>query len=106
MNIVESIIKQGELHTAARLQCGHVVDFGPEVPHVPIGGRMNCPQCDRRRAASIFATDVQLDAIAQDYAETMRARGFLIGKPEEAAIRRSAAIQDAWRGAFKRIMGE
>jgi hypothetical protein len=51
------------------------------------------------------ATEKQLDEIAADYAQTMRARGFTIGDPELAAIRRMATIQDAWRCAFCRVIG-
>jgi hypothetical protein len=50
-------------------------------------------------------TDAELDAVAADYAETMRARGFTIGSADEVAIRRAAAIQDTWRLAFKRVLG-
>src|ERR1700676_1262744 len=57
-----------------------------------------------RRHVLQNATDAQLDAIAADYVETMRARGFVMGKPEETACRRAAAIQDAWRCAFERVL--
>lgn len=60
-------------------------------------------EIERRRNVQP-CTDAQLDAIVADYAETMRARGFVIGKPEEVAIRRAAAIQDTWRVAFKRVL--
>ncbi len=74
------------------------ITFDPSKPWHPAPR----PDVPGRRAAIQLATDAQLDAIAADYAATMRARGFVIGVPEETAIRRSAAIQDAWRVAFAR----
>jgi hypothetical protein len=58
-----------------------------------------------RRVLAESATDAQLDQIADEYAEIMLARGFKIGKPERDAILRMAAIHDAWRVAFKRVLG-
>lgn len=84
------------------LMCGHTVST--VAPNVAIGQPWQCPACERREGVQ-NASDTQLDAIAADYAETMRARGFVIGAPEEQAIRRAAAIQDAWRAAFARVMG-
>lgn len=105
MNIVESIIKQGEEFTAARLQCGHVVNFGRGVSHVQIGGRMPCPTCDERRENVQPATKAQLEAIAAEYAARMRALGFDVPEGNMPVLRRAAAIQDAWRIAFKRVLG-
>lgn len=109
MNIVESIVKRGEFLTVARLQCGHELTFASDAPHIQLGGRAHCPECDdsaicRRRNVQAL-TDAQLNAVVDDYVMTMQARGFVIGKPEEVAIRRAAAIQDAWRVAFKRVTG-
>jgi hypothetical protein len=62
------------------------------------------PPDPERREGVQPCTDIQLDAIADDYAAYMRARGFVIGRPEEVAIRRAAMIQDAWRVAFARVL--
>ena len=102
MNIVESITKRGEFTTTVRMQCGHERILSN--PHVKPGERAHCPECPEPRAGAQPCTDAQLDAVALEYAETMRSRGFAIGKPEEVAIRRAAAIQDAWRVAFARVL--
>jgi hypothetical protein len=57
-----------------------------------------------RGAAGQPCTDAQLDALVDVYAAYMRARGVTIGKPELTAIRRAAAIQDAWRVAFAQVL--
>ncbi len=57
-----------------------------------------------RRKGPQPCTEAQLEAVADEYAAYMRARGFVIGRPEEIAIRRAAAIQDAWRCAFARVL--
>ncbi len=58
-----------------------------------------------RRAAPQPATEAQLDAIAADYAATMRARGFDVPEGNMPVLRRAAAVQDAWRCAFARVLG-
>ena len=106
MNIVESV-KHGEHMNEIRLTCGHEVRTNN--PHVRAGNAFYCPVCqgltEENRSDPQPCTDAQLDAVAADYAETMRARGVSIGKPEEVAIRRAAAIQDTWRVAFARVLG-
>ena len=51
------------------------------------------------------ATDAELDSIADIYADYMVSHGHSIGRPERMMIRRMAAIQDAWRVAFGRVLG-
>jgi hypothetical protein len=105
LNVIERVTKR-EADNLVRLTCGH--EFITENPHVRAGNQYHCPECNRtaeRRRDVQPCTDAQLDAVAADYAETMRARGVVIGKPEEVAIRRAAAIQDVWRVAFKRVLG-
>src|SRR5271154_183223 len=86
------------------LSCGHIVRG--KLPSFDPNDEYPCPTCDDRRRDVQPCTDAELDAVAIDYAATMRARGFTIGLPEEAAIRRAATIQDAWRVAFKRVLGK
>jgi len=62
------------------------------------------PPFVERRAQVQPCTPEQLEAVAENYAAYMRGRGVIIGKPEETAIRRAAAIQDAWRVAFARVL--
>ena len=57
-----------------------------------------------RREAPQPATGEQLDAIAADYATTMRALGFDVPDANLPVLRRAAAIQDAWRLAFARVL--
>lgn len=105
MNVIESV-KHRETDNVVRLTCGH--EIITENPHVRAGNKYHCPECNHafeRRRDVQHCTEAQLDAVVADYAETMRARGISIGKPEEAAIKRAAAIQDAWRVAFKRALG-
>jgi hypothetical protein len=104
MNIIESVTHR-ENDNEIRLTCGHEI-VTPN-PHVRAGNAYYCPVCrglDERRDRVQPCTDAQLDAVAADYAETMRCRGFAIGIPEEVAIRRAATIQDAWRVAFARVL--
>lgn len=105
MNVIESVTHR-EHDNLVRLTCGH--EIITVNPHVRPGNQYHCPECNakaERRSAVQPATLEQLDAIAADYVETMRARGFVMGKPEEVACRRAAAIQDAWRVAFARVLG-
>jgi hypothetical protein len=104
MKRIESI-EAGENDSRLTLECGHAILT--DSPNAVVGTPWECPACAaiERRTEPQPCTNAQLDAVAADYAETMRARGIAIGKPEEAAIRRAAAIQDAWRVAFKRVLG-
>ena len=66
-----------------------------------------CDQCEfeERRKLVQHCTFEQLQAVADDYVATMEGRGFTMGQPERKACLRAAAIQDAWRVAFKRVLG-
>ena len=50
------------------------------------------------------ATRDQLDAIAREYADLMRALGHEVPEANIPVLRRAAAIQDAWRVAFARVL--
>lgn len=58
-----------------------------------------------RRTGIQPASEAQLMAVAMDYVHTMRNRGVEIDASGEAMVLRSAAIQDAWRCAFARVLG-
>lgn len=60
---------------------------------------------ERRSTGVQPATEAQLDAVAADYAATMRARGFDVPEGNMPVLRRAAAVQDAWRCAFARVVG-
>jgi hypothetical protein len=95
-------------HCGAWVSWGSPHSCSPN-PFTPLGpgNAYYCPECTgpiERRSVLQPCTDAQLDAVAADYAETMRCRGFAIGVPEETAIRRAATIQDAWRVAFARVL--
>lgn len=102
MNTVEEIRPSADGGYILHLSCGHL-----STTHngVAIGQPVICPVCVKARRDVQPASDAQLDEIARDYVDTMRARGFTIGKPDEVVCRRAAAIQDAWRVAFKRVLG-
>jgi hypothetical protein len=102
MNIIERVTHR-EHDNVIRMTCGHEITTSS--PSVKAGGQFVCPLCPTERRDNVQpCTLEQLDAVAADYIETMRARGFMIGKPEEVACRRAAAIQDAWRVAFARVL--
>jgi hypothetical protein len=86
-----------KIHTVGR------INFAERPPWLPDPG-LESPAIERRRGPQP-ATDDQLDAVAEGYAEIMRARGHAIGGPEIVAIRRMATIQDAWRVAFAKVFG-
>ena len=105
--MVEEVLHADEQSATARLQCGHTVTS--DDPGLRVGQFAKCPACAVRKPdaeAIPCATGAQLDAIAEEYARIMRLRGHGIGEPELAAIKRSAAIQDVWRAAFARVLGE
>lgn len=102
MNIVESIVERGEATTTVRMQCGHLVIT--QCPTVHPGQSLECPACPGFPNAGSAATPEQLDAITADYVDTMRKAGHVIPEANVAVIRRAAAIQDAWRCAFARVL--
>lgn len=102
MNVIESILSADDNGATVRLQCGHVLAVGP---YARPGQCIPCPECHWTTIRSpATCTAEQLEAVAADYIETMRARGFVIGEPEKVAILRAAGIQDAWRVAFARAL--
>lgn len=111
MNIVESIVRQGEFFTEIRLQCGHEVITSN--PRVRPGTLYICPKCSEEPiivprgapGSHATATPDQLDNIAREYADIMRAFGFDVPEENIPVLRRAAAIQDAWRCAFARVLG-
>jgi|SRR5882672_740693 len=85
------------------LTCGHTVST--TAPNVAIGQPWACPSCERRKDLVLPKPEDVLDAIAAEYVATMQAQGFVIGEPEEAAIRRAANIQYTWYCAMRAVLG-
>lgn len=102
MTRIESIITGMDFDTLT-LECGHQTTT--QAPNVFAGMPWGCTECPpwEKRPASQYCTDVELDVASAFYAETMRLKGFTIGAVEMAAIKRAAAIQDAWRVAFAKV---
>lgn len=100
MNVTIESVTRGEIDSCVKLSCGH--EYTTFNPTLKAGYPSPCSQCvDTPQPC----TDAQLTAVAAAYASLMRERGIAIGAPEEAAIRRAAAIHDVWRVAFKRVLG-
>ena len=57
-----------------------------------------------RRSGPQPASDEQLERIAEEYADTMRAMGFDVPAGNAEVLKRAARIQDAWRLAFARVL--
>jgi hypothetical protein len=78
-------------HCPAGGEAGEVVPVKPAWP-------------EQRKGVQMPKAEDVLDAIADDYANTMLAQGVVIGAPERIAIRRAANIQLAWYYAMRRVI--
>ena len=108
MSLVEHISVGMDDTQRLVLSCSHVVYT--KHAHVKVGQPWECLKCAADKlmpttpAMYRSATDAQLDAIAAEYEAVMTERGIAIGPAERTAIRRAAAIHDAWRVAFAKIV--
>lgn len=92
------------------LECGHKIST--TAPQVCVGMPWDCPECraerlagpEPRRETAQPLNDAQITAVAEHYAETMRALGFDVPDNNMPILKRAAAIQDAWRVAFARVL--
>ena len=87
------------------LECGHIIRGN--LPHLEPNDEYRCPTCDttERRDLAQPATDDELAAAANQYRSYMEATGVTFPPEAQAMLVRAARIQDAWRLAFKRVLG-
>jgi hypothetical protein len=87
------------------LSCGHVVRG--KLPPLDPGDEFNCPECDttERRKNWQPASAEELERIANEYQIYMEGTGVTFPPEAKQMLIRAARIQDAWRLAFKRVLG-
>lgn len=102
MNVTIAAVNRREFDSLVTLTCGH--RYITNNPNLLAGYPSPCSEC-KPANYTLPCSDAELTAVAGAYASLMRERGIAIGAPEEAAIRRAAAIHDVWRVAFKRVLG-
>jgi hypothetical protein len=88
------------------LSCGHVVRG--KLPSLEPGDEFECPECEatgERRAAPQPLSDELLAGVAHEYQRYMESTGVVFPPEAQAVLLRAARIQDAWRLAFKRVLG-